>query len=236
LVGELVQRIAGAPFWEVVRKEVCEPLELDGAFIGAGGDEKERAAELLRPSVSSLDFDWIASLLGSASWMRFVSPIDLGSAADALMPPDARELFWHPRLHDVPIPAVNGLFTARSLAKLYAAWAANGKLGNTRLLSERTVRRATRVQVKSRDRVLMFQPDWRLGFHGAFTSRGRPRSAFGHFGFGGSGAWADPRRQLAVAFVKNEIGGGPLGSVPLYRLGGSALGCVDRLDRVARAA
>ena len=31
-----------------------------------------------------------------------------------------------------------------------------------------------------------------------------PRRAFGHFGFGGSGAWADPRRNLAVGADRQQ--------------------------------
>ena len=40
---------------------------------------------------------------------------------------------------------------------------------------------------------------WRLGYHLAATTRGIIPNGFGHFGFGGSGAWADPDNDLAVA-------------------------------------
>ena len=32
-------------------------------------------------------------------------------------------------------------------------------------------------------------------------------AAFGHFGFGGSGAWADPERELSVGVVANSFFG-----------------------------
>jgi CubicO group peptidase (beta-lactamase class C family) len=43
---------------------------------------------------------------------------------------------------------------------------------------------------------------WRLGYHGMRArGLGLVPDAFGHAGFGGSAAWADPSRGLAVAFT-----------------------------------
>lgn len=66
---------------------------------------------------------------------------------------------------------------------------------------------------------------WRLGYHRAFTA-GRPADrSFGHFGFGGSGAWGDPETDLAVAFVTNDNTrtSTPFADIRLIRLGGQAL-------------
>jgi CubicO group peptidase (beta-lactamase class C family) len=61
-----------------------------------------------------------------------------------------------------------------------------------------------------------------------FTTRGIPRAAFGHFGFGGSGAWACPKRQLAVALVVNSGMGTPFGDLRIARVSGAALASVER--------
>ena len=50
-----------------------------------------------------------------------------------------------------------------------------------------------------------------------------PDDAFGHFGFGGSGAWADPSRELAVALIVNCGMGTPLGDFRTLRISGAAL-------------
>jgi CubicO group peptidase (beta-lactamase class C family) len=71
---------------------------------------------------------------------------------------------------------------------------------------------------------------WRLGYHGVATSRGFPRHGFGHFGFGGSGAWADPSRELAVAMIVNCGMGTPFGDTRTARISGAALASV--IDRV----
>jgi CubicO group peptidase (beta-lactamase class C family) len=78
--------------------------------------------------------------------------------------------------------------------------------------------------------VIPFDMRWRLGYHGVYTTRGIPKRAFGHFGFGGSGGWADPSRNLAVALIVNSGMGTPFGDTRVVRIGGAALACADRRD------
>src|SRR6185503_20542915 len=130
------------------------------------------------------------------------------------------------------IPAANGLFTARSLARMYAALACGGTLDGVRLLSPDTLALATEVQAPAPTRVVIpFEMRWRLGYHGVFTSRGVPRRAFGHFGFGGSGAWADPSRELAMALTVNSGMGTPFGDLRIVRLSGAVLASADSRRR-----
>jgi CubicO group peptidase (beta-lactamase class C family) len=160
---------------------------------------------------------------------------DLPSILDALAPRGigAFDFGAEATLRAV-IPAANGLFTARSLARMYAALAGGGTIEGGRLLSPETFARATAVQAPVAGRVVIpFDMRWRLGYHGVFTSRGVPRHAFGHFGFGGSGAWADPRRELAVALIVNSGIGTPFGDLRIARIGGAALASADRRRRPA---
>jgi CubicO group peptidase (beta-lactamase class C family) len=107
---------------------------------------------------------------------------------------------------------------------MYAALAGGGEIDGVRLLSRSTLDRATERQKKTPGRlVIPFDMRWRLGYHGVATTRGVPRDAFGHFGFGGSGAWADPRRDLAVALIVNSGMGTPFGDLRILRIGGAAL-------------
>jgi CubicO group peptidase (beta-lactamase class C family) len=68
---------------------------------------------------------------------------------------------------------------------------------------------------------------WRLGYHRVFAVRARVPRGFGHFGFGGSGAWADPQRQLAVALTVNSGVGTPFGDARIARIGGAAARSAD---------
>jgi CubicO group peptidase (beta-lactamase class C family) len=122
------------------------------------------------------------------------------------------------------IPSANGLFTARALARMYAALAGGGTIDSVRLLSHETLARATEVHSPHRGHlVIPFDLRWRLGYHAVFTTRGIPRHAFGHFGFGGSGAWADPSRDLAVALIVNSGMGTPFGDFRVARVSAAAL-------------
>jgi len=91
-----------------------------------------------------------------------------------------------------------------------------GAVDGVRLLSRRTLQRATRVQERARGR--------------------RVRGAFGHFGFGGSGGWADPHRDLAVALIVNSGMGSPFGDLRILRLSGAALAAVERRPPAPRRA
>jgi CubicO group peptidase (beta-lactamase class C family) len=115
--------------------------------------------------------------------------------------------------------------------------AEGGTLDGVRLLSRRSVTRASQVQTRERDRVLLLPMHWRLGYHSAFTTRGRLHTGFGHFGYGGSGAWCDPEQRLAVAMVTNQVAGGPFGDVRIARLGAAAVRCAsDARGKPQRAA
>ena len=111
-----------------------------------------------------------------------------------------------------------------------------GELGGTRLLGWKTLQEATTLQRPTgRHSVIPFDMRWRLGYHAVATTRGFPRKAFGHFGFGGSGAWGDPERELAVALIVNSGLGSPFGDMRTARISGAALACAKaRGSAIAR--
>jgi CubicO group peptidase (beta-lactamase class C family) len=245
LVGEIVQRVTGRRFSDLVREILCEPLRLDGCYIGTPVDQLHRAARLLWPArllfvpgeLTVLRWsrrelaevmEWPAWVLQRALGVAGIQ-LDLASIFDALAPRGIGAFdFGAEETLRVAIPAANGLFTARSLAKIYATLAAGGALDGVRLLSPATLARATERQSPVPGRlVIPFDMRWRLGWHGVLTTRGVPRHAFGHFGFGGSGAWADPSRELAVALIVNCGLGTPFGDMRILRIGGAALACAN---------
>jgi CubicO group peptidase (beta-lactamase class C family) len=56
-------------------------------------------------------------------------------------------------------------------------------------------------------------------------------TGFGHFGYGGSGAWCDPKQRLAVAMITNDVKGGPFGDARIALLGASAVRCARSASR-----
>jgi CubicO group peptidase (beta-lactamase class C family) len=214
LVGEVIRRVTGLSVHDAVEAEIVQPLGLDGMSIGAPLHLRDRVAELITRPANAERAERFALRAGRAAWMR--------PAVDAFMVPGSEKLFASFDVLDAEIPAANGCFTARSLARMYAALAGGGVLDGQRFLSAETLRRATEIRSPGRDIVLGLQMRWRLGYHAAATTKGIIPNGFGHFGLGGSGAWADPDNDLAVAFVCNRVAGTPVGDTRLLRIGARA--------------
>ena len=70
---------------------------------------------------------------------------------------------------------------------------------------------------------------WRMGYHRVFTLGVSARNGFGHYGYGGSGAFCDPSRNLAVAMVLNSGSGSPTGDSRMVRVAQASIKAVDRL-------
>ena len=253
LVGEVLRRVTGKDFSFLVENELAKPLGLDGFYVGAPEEELGRAAELMWPRAADA-MRRVTPDGALARWLGTTATIvdsalsgalglvgidlDLGSLIDALAPRGISGFeFDSGETLRAAIPAGNGLFTARSLARMYATLAGGGKLDGHRLISTETLARATELQEPTGSHaVIPFDMRWRLGYHGIITTRGFPRHAFGHFGFGGSGAWADPSRELAVAMIVNCGMGTPFGDTRTARISGAVLGSViDRTPPQNRA-
>jgi len=234
LVGEIVQRLTGKPYSEALETEIAKPLGLDGLYVGLPPDQAHRRAQLILPAVMRSGGDAIERLERYARGVSrltrvFSGRLELGGLAGALLPRGIEDLdFNSEEFVSVPIPAANGMFTARSLARMYALLAADGELDGVRLLSRETVWRASEVQNRSVGRVIPLPMHWRLGYHRVPTVGVSVPNGFGHFGFGGSGAWADPDRDLAVALTLNSGVGTPFGDLRMVRIGTAAARAADR--------
>lgn len=104
-------------------------------------------------------------------------------------------------------------------------------MGGVRLLSSDRVKEIGEEQNNRRDLVLVMPMRWRLGYHRVLGNHDACPDGFGHFGLGGSGAWADPARELAVAMVCNRGTGTPVGDVRLMRLSKVAIESADRASQ-----
>lgn len=235
LVGEIIRRVSGSEIAEFVEAEIARPLDCDGLYIGLPRSERHRVAPLgplalPRPNNSTIRRmeKNVGKQLGKVV-SALPGPVNTRRIANTLAPRNVEEALFGPEVMDAAIPSANGFFNARSLARMYAMIAGGGELDGIRLLSPERVRIMSEVQRQGRDHVLVMPMDWRLGYHRVFTTRGQVRSAFGHFGFGGSGAWADPERDLAVAFVCNRGSGTPVGDLRIMELGTAAVRAADRM-------
>jgi CubicO group peptidase (beta-lactamase class C family) len=234
LVGELIRRLTGKRFSEVLEAELAQPLDVDGLFIGLPDDQLSRRAQLILPEVMKMGGDAMDRLerwaKGIGRLLQFTPVrIDPGKLAAALVPKGMEDVdFNEEAFAKASIPAANGMFTARALARMYALLANDGELDGVRLIDREAVWRATEVQNRSVGRVIPLPMHWRLGYHRVPTIGFAMPNGFGHFGFGGSGAWADPDRELAVALTLNSGVGTPFGDLRMVRLGTAAARCAER--------
>jgi CubicO group peptidase (beta-lactamase class C family) len=184
--------------------------------IGARGAARDRVATLITMWPDPARTDRLIARLDRRGWFQ--------PAIDAFMlTGDFPEVIASGSVLDAEIPAINGCFTARSLAQMYSAIAMGGTVDGARFLSRDTIERAGRVRTRSRDVVIGWPMRWRLGYHMAATTRGVLPHGFGHFGLGGSGAWADTDLELSVAMTCNRMAGTPVGDQRLLRIGGAAV-------------
>lgn len=205
LAGELVRRVdpQGRSLGAFVRDEICAPLGAEFHIglpehlesrvspmiggLGAGGDDVD-------PQVRQM-------------MEMFMGPGTKGGRALSLNGAFAGDGTFNRRdVHAAEIPAANGITTARSAARVYAA--TFGEVDGVRLLDESTLGRAT-AQVTpdgEPDQCLLLPTAFAMGFMvpSALVQYAGPGS-FGHPGAGGSVAFAQPSRHLAMAYVMNTM-------------------------------
>ncbi|MBW2720437.1 MAG: serine hydrolase [Deltaproteobacteria bacterium] len=237
--------MSGQRFPELIKENLADPLGLDGLYIGLPQSELPRVAEFLIPALPRKLLRGRPRGLRNrvrrtaSTTVRWHSAV--GHAVDAMIPPGLGDVLGDPRWLTSVIPSSNGVFNARSLARLYGALSLGGTLDGVRLLSPSALAEAAEDQNPHIGRVIPFPLRFKVGYMrpvslGLRVSLGRRRvdlglpnpHAFGHFGFGGSGAWADPERELGVAIVTNFFGGRVPGDLRPVVVATASSRCADR--------
>jgi CubicO group peptidase (beta-lactamase class C family) len=127
-----------------------------------------------------------------------------GSAA---LPFVSDGVFNRPDVRAAELPAANGVTTARSVARMYAATIGSVEGSDAGpLLTPEQLAAATTTQTSGADQVLFMETAFGLGFmtSSAFSSYGGARS-FGHSGAGGSVGFADPENGLGFGYAMNRM-------------------------------
>lgn len=200
LVGELIRRVSGLTVPELVARRVVDPLGLDGLYVGNADSQMDRIPdfvglpELQRHGAAPLVMDYRVPF-----WVRSRRLRDFFERG--LTPNNAKRLYSHPSFWKACLPALNGVATARSLAKMYAVLSMGGELDGVRLVSRDIIEQAREVQTRRADKVVIYPLHWKLGYHRTDAFILDVPEAFGHFGLGGAGGWANPELELAFAFV-----------------------------------
>lgn len=228
LVGELVRRVSGRSPGRFLTDEVAGPLGLDFS-IGLPAHAEGRVAPLRsarvplgsrgRPDPRSLRV-WVEMLRPGSLAVRALTLNGAFGAFGRGGPYNTREL------RAAEVPAANGVTTAHSLARMYAAMI--DEVDGVRLLQPGQLRAATTPQVAGPDRVLVTDSCFGLGFqchHPEFAPLLGPGS-FGHSGAGGALGFAHPDSGVAFAYVMNQLRFGLGGDDRTTRLVAALAGCL----------
>ena len=188
LAGEVFRRIDGRRMGAALREDLASPFGLD-LWIGLPDSEFGRVAELQRPKALP-DFGHLNAATRAAFLTPWAQPG--GRGGDAL------------RRFD--LPSATGHATAEALARLMGALANDGWLDGEGILSPALIAEAARERIRGQDLVLPYEMSWGAGFMRNETVHpwGPGNAGFGHSGWGGSCAFADPERRLAGAYVMNK--------------------------------
>ncbi len=211
--GELFRRVdpQGRSLGRFFREEIAEPLGLDFHIGLPTSFPESRIATIVPLSFLRLPFQvGRRSQIPLRMLVAMLNPRSVTARAfgnPKLKSPAAFNS--DPELRAVEIPAANGMGDARSIARLYSAFANGGaELELRKQTLDDLMADASLPAEGSFDHVLRTPTVFSMGFMKPnpdfdFASSGR---GFGTPGAGGSFGFADPDARLGVAYIMNKMG------------------------------
>jgi len=182
--GEILRRVDGRTIAQFLQEEICEPLDIDGAYLGVPDSELRRVAVLTDAPSAPAEYE--ARMVGEPAGSKVA------------------EVFNRREIQQASIPGSGGIFSARGLARHYAMLAGWGEVDGKRILPEARIRAGIELQSFEMDEIYRVRVRRALGYRRARdTGPLASPEAFGHVGGGGSFGYADPARRLGIGFAKN---------------------------------
>jgi CubicO group peptidase (beta-lactamase class C family) len=194
LIGEVIHRVSGKTPGRFVAEELAGPIGAE-FFIGLPEAEEARVAPLI---------DFVPSDVVSEFLTAILTPGTMAHRA-FLNPPVLIPSFNERPFHAAELPAVNGMTTARGLARLYAGCV--GEVDGVRLLSAPTVEAATKEQYFGPDLVLVDREPFPNGLGFMVSEPLGPMigpGSFGHPGMGGSLGFGHLGHEVGFGYVMNQ--------------------------------
>ncbi|HWU00617.1 MAG TPA: serine hydrolase domain-containing protein [Terriglobales bacterium] len=189
LTGEPLRRVDGRSPGRFVAEEIARVLDVP-FFIGLPAEQDRRAAVMIEGPNTS---DWLTETLASPY------PHSCRNPTFAATTPNDRA--WRA----AEIPGANGQGDARGLATIYGSLVAGG----SRLLSADGLAAAIQPRFDGVDGYDRTPAAYAAGFRLKDPNYGAKASArtFGHSGWGGTLAFADPEARVGFAFVTCHMQG-----------------------------
>jgi CubicO group peptidase (beta-lactamase class C family) len=201
-IAEIVERISGQDYRDFVRTRIAEPLGLSDLRVGISSSLNNRVADLV----------WVGEPMSAAEYEKMgLKPPRAGVAAiseEGVL--ELNELVTR----EAASPSAGGITTAGDVALFYQALLNDGRAyDGTQIWQPEMLREARRIRTGDlRDPYLGILANRALGIavaggDGRANMRGFGRTnsaeSFGHPGFGGQTAWADPATGISFGYLTN---------------------------------
>ncbi|MBP7229448.1 MAG: beta-lactamase family protein [Moraxellaceae bacterium] len=189
ILGELIERVTGMSIREYIHKTFREPMGMRNFNYGVAIQNRDKVATNYCTGIKPLP-----------PVSTFIQHV-LGGSLEL-----ATDMTNDPRFMDTVCPAGNLYSTAEESSRFFQMLLNGGEYEGRRILSPRTIRRATlEVSRPEFDGTLLMPMRYSMGMmlgskpvglFGPFTKR-----AFGHLGFTSIFCWADPDRDTSIALL-----------------------------------
>jgi CubicO group peptidase (beta-lactamase class C family) len=201
-IAEIIERVSGQDYRDFVRTRISEPLGLPELRVGIASSLNSRVA----------DVAWVGQPASSEEYTKLgITPprVSMGAINEAAIV-EFNEL----ETRTAGSPAGGGITTAGDLTLFYQALLHDGRsYDGKQVWQPEMLREAFKIRtgtMKDPDRGMLANRALGIviaGDDGKANLRGFGRTnspqAFGHPGFGGQCAWADPATGISFAYVTN---------------------------------
>jgi CubicO group peptidase (beta-lactamase class C family) len=201
-IAEIIERVSGQTFQDFVRTRIAEPLGLPDLRVGIPDSLNSRVADLV----------WVGQPMTAEEYEKMgLKPPRAG--VSSISEAGVLELN-EPLTRAAASPSAGGITTAGDIALFYQALLNDGRAyDGTQIWRPEMLRAARRIRTgELRDPYLGHFAYRALGIavaggDGKANMRGFGRTnspdAFGHPGFGGQTAWADPATGISFGYLTN---------------------------------
>lgn len=199
LCGELVRRVDGRGVGQFFAEEVAEKLGLD-IWIGLPPEQFDRVA------VIEYTEEWHSTSERESELIANDELFDALCKNPVLYPPE-RVIWNSAELLAAEIPAINGVGTPRSVARLFGFLACGGESKGIRLLRQETVELGRTELSRGPDVFGKGSLAFAVGFQLQTSARafGPPADAYGHTGAGGSALGCWPTERVGFSYAMNRM-------------------------------
>jgi len=189
ILGEIVRRVSGQDVQSFLTARIREPMQMKHFKYGVSRDQLDRVA--------------IDAFTGPTPTWPYKNLVQIAFGASMR---ELVDMSNDPRFRTAVVPAANIIATPEEISRFFEMLLCGGTYEDRRIFDQRTVVRATEPQVTGQvDRVLMMPIPLSMGFMLGLRSFGfygpRTANAYGHLGFTNVLGWADPDRDISVAFM-----------------------------------